>query len=282
MRRGAIGLGLLCGACAYVPPPGDPAPPDRPAPAPSGGPALPTATRWDGGAYCRAPFSGAFGWADPIGHVLGFTEAVEHLAIVQSAVTARGLCVPSPDLGANDEVDVDGDWNFLVRLDPGQERLLAEGNFDPNYGGGLGAEIVATDLPAPARPVPGDRVTLRGDWVVDCWHDFAQAEIHPAFALLVERGDERLVNVVRRSGVFTDLVDGIRDDRVDPAAEVELVLVPPGTPLSGQRAVLESTLERLASGVVREDASSAADGVHLQLTLAEEGHYYGRFLVAWR
>src|SRR5215813_13175051 len=119
----------LLGGCVYAPAPGDPAAPDRPPPAPTGSSALPVASHWDGTQYCRQPFAGPFGWLDPIGHVFGFPEPVSHLVILAHDVPATGMVIPSCNPGANDEVDIDGDWNFLLWPDGGQDRLLSEGNF---------------------------------------------------------------------------------------------------------------------------------------------------------
>jgi len=274
---------LVCAGCVYVGAPGDPAPPDRPPATPKpAGPGLPTATRWDGQDYCRVPFSTGLGWADPIGHLFGLTQPVEHLYILLHDVAASGRVIPSPNLGANDEVDIDGDWNFLVILDPGQELLLGEGNFDHEYAGGIGAEIDHTDLPEPMWPRPGDRVWMRGDWVVDCWKDIAQGEIHPAFAVVVERGDQRWVNYVRRSGVFTDLLDGVRDQRVDPDPEVTFHLVPTGPSGPGQRAALLETLDRQLRGVAFEDVRAEPEALVVHVRLDEGGQYYAHLRVGWR
>jgi hypothetical protein len=279
MRAFACALAVL--GCVAPSRPGDPAPPAVPQQAPRGSLALPGGPRWDGTAYCRKPFSGPFGWLDPIGHIFGITEPVEHLAMVAHDIEASGVVVPSPVQGANDEVDIDGDWNWLIQVDTGMQRLLNAGNFDPDYGGGLGAELVASDMDERVRPRPGDRVWIRGDWVADCWHDIAQAEIHPAFATLVVRADEQQVNFVRKSGVWTDLLDGVVDHRVDPAEDVTFSLVPAGTPGPGQTAVAEE-LERAARQLIEATLTPGAGSVALHVRIREDGAFYARYRVTWR
>jgi hypothetical protein len=275
---------LLCGACVYVAGPGDPAPPDQPgAPARAGAPALPQASRWDGQAYCRQPFSSKLGWLDPVGHLLGFTEPVEHLALLVHDIPASGVVVPSPtNPHANDEVDIDGDWNFQIALVPGQDVLLSQGNFDPDYSGSLGAEIDHEDLPAAMWPRTGDRVAIRGDWVVDCWKDIAQAEIHPAFAVVLDRGADQFINYVRRSGVFTDLIDGVRDQKIDPDKEMVFRLVPPGPASPGQSAAVLATVDRRASGLNLEEITTGTDAVTVRVQIAEAGQYYAHLQIGWR
>jgi hypothetical protein len=71
----------------------------------------------------------------------------------------------------------DGDLHIALRLDPGQEKLLADGN--ERVGGTLIVEIVPWDRGRVLVPKEGARVEVVGPWVDDTAHGWS--EIHPAW-----------------------------------------------------------------------------------------------------
>src|SRR4051795_3484316 len=71
----------------------------------------------------------------------------------------------------------DGDFHIGLRLDPGQEKLLADGN--ERVGGTLIVEIVPWDRGRVLVPREGARVEVVGPWVDDTAHGWN--EIHPAW-----------------------------------------------------------------------------------------------------
>jgi hypothetical protein len=73
--------------------------------------------------------------------------------------------------------EYDGDVHIELRLDRGQERLLAAGN--ARVGGTLVVEIIPWDRARVPVPAVGDHVEVVGPWVDDTAHGWN--EIHPAW-----------------------------------------------------------------------------------------------------
>jgi len=71
----------------------------------------------------------------------------------------------------------DGDVHLDLRLDPGYERLLDDGN--ERVGGNLVVEVIPYDRSRVAIPAEGARVQVVGPWVADTQHGWN--EIHPAW-----------------------------------------------------------------------------------------------------
>ena len=70
----------------------------------------------------------------------------------------------------------DGDVHLDLRLDPGYERLLDDGN--DRVGGNLVVEVIPYDRSRVAIPAEGARIQVVGPWVADTQHGWN--EIHPA------------------------------------------------------------------------------------------------------
>jgi hypothetical protein len=73
--------------------------------------------------------------------------------------------------------EYDGDVHIELRLDRGQEKLLASGN--ARVGGTLVVEIIPWDRGRVPVPAVGERVQVVGPWVDDTAHGWN--EIHPAW-----------------------------------------------------------------------------------------------------
>src|SRR5262249_20878410 len=71
----------------------------------------------------------------------------------------------------------DGDVHVDLRLDPGFEGLLADGN--GRVGGNLVVEVIPYDRARVAIPLAGARIQVVGPWVDDTQHGWN--EIHPAW-----------------------------------------------------------------------------------------------------
>jgi hypothetical protein len=71
----------------------------------------------------------------------------------------------------------DGDIHIGLRLDPGQDNLLSEGN--ARVGGTLVLEIIPWDRSRVVVPEVGQRIQVVGPWVEDTAHGWN--EIHPAW-----------------------------------------------------------------------------------------------------
>ena len=71
----------------------------------------------------------------------------------------------------------DGDVHLDLRLDPGYEDLLSDGN--ARVGGNLVVEIIPQDRSRVAVPAEGARIEVVGPWVADTQHGWN--EIHPAW-----------------------------------------------------------------------------------------------------
>ena len=73
--------------------------------------------------------------------------------------------------------EYDGDVHVDLRVDPGYERLLADGN--SRVGGNLVVEVIPQDRSRVAVPEEGARIQVVGPWVEDSQHGWN--EIHPAW-----------------------------------------------------------------------------------------------------
>jgi hypothetical protein len=73
--------------------------------------------------------------------------------------------------------EYDGDVHIDLRLDPGYEGLLADGN--SRLGGNLVVELIPQDRSRVAVPSEGARIEVVGPWVSDTQHGWN--EIHPAW-----------------------------------------------------------------------------------------------------
>ena len=73
--------------------------------------------------------------------------------------------------------EYDGDVHVDLRVDPGYERLLGDGN--TRVGGNLVVELIPQDRSQVAVPEVGTRVQVVGPWVEDTEHGWN--EIHPAW-----------------------------------------------------------------------------------------------------
>jgi hypothetical protein len=73
--------------------------------------------------------------------------------------------------------EYDGDVHISLRLDPGYESLLSDGN--SRIGGNLVVEVIPQDRSRVAVPEEGARVQVVGPWVEDGEHGWN--EIHPAW-----------------------------------------------------------------------------------------------------
>jgi hypothetical protein len=73
--------------------------------------------------------------------------------------------------------EYDGDVHVDLRVDPGYERLLGDGN--TRVGGNLVVELIPQDRSRVAVPEVGTRVQVIGPWVEDTEHGWN--EIHPAW-----------------------------------------------------------------------------------------------------
>jgi hypothetical protein len=71
----------------------------------------------------------------------------------------------------------DGDVHIDLRLDPGFEGYLSDGN--DGVGGNLIVELIPQDRSRVAVPAEGQRVQVVGPWVEDSQHGWN--EIHPAW-----------------------------------------------------------------------------------------------------
>jgi hypothetical protein len=73
--------------------------------------------------------------------------------------------------------EYDGDVHIDLRVDPGYEGLLGEGN--SRVGGNLVVELIPQDRSRVAVPSEGARIEVVGPWVEDTQHGWN--EIHPAW-----------------------------------------------------------------------------------------------------
>jgi hypothetical protein len=106
--------------------------------------------------------------------------------------------------------EYDGDVHIDLRLDPGQESLLADGN--ERVGGNLVVEVIPQDRSRVALPPEGARVQVVGPWVEDTQHGWN--EIHPAWWISAGRIEPASPSELRRAQLLLQGAEpaGARDD----------------------------------------------------------------------
>ena len=111
------------------------------------------------------------------GDVLGGVYLPSRLKVLDPCVTVEGVVreVEEPAVGEGD-----GDLSFNVELSGDDLRLINDGNRQ-NMHGWLHMEIVPLDQPNVRTPKVGDRVRVRGPWVLDTVH--GHNEVHPVWSL---------------------------------------------------------------------------------------------------
>jgi ABC-type transporter Mla subunit MlaD len=102
--------------------------------------------------------------------------------------------------------EYDGDVHVDLRLDPGYEKLLSDGN--SRIGGDLVVEIVPQDRSRVAVPQEGARIEVVGPWVDDTQHGWN--EIHPAWWVSAGTIQPATVDELRRAQA---LLQGGSDNR---------------------------------------------------------------------
>lgn len=107
--------------------------------------------------------------------------------------TVTGLERSGLDFRPSHPFGFDTTWDF--RVDAAFRDLVHNRPGDSNDGDGIHAEIESGLFPDTLfglTPMPGDRVAMKGAWILDCGHPPYEAEIHPptfaAFARIV--GDD--------------------------------------------------------------------------------------------
>ncbi len=113
------------------------------------------------------------------GDPLGGVYLPSRLKVLDPCVTVEGVVreVEEPAAGEGD-----GDLSFNVELSGDDLRLINDGN-RANMHGWLHMEIVPLDQPNVRTPKAGDRVRVRGPWVLDTVH--GHNEVHPVWSLEV-------------------------------------------------------------------------------------------------
>jgi hypothetical protein len=91
--------------------------------------------------------------------------------------------------------EYDGDVHVDLRVDPGYEKLLSDGN--ARVGGNLVVEVIPQDRSRVAVPVEGARVEVVGPWVEDTQHGWN--EIHPAWWVSAGRVQPATTAELRRA-----------------------------------------------------------------------------------
>jgi hypothetical protein len=84
------------------------------------------------------------------------------------------------------------DTTFDFRVDPQFAGLVHNRAGDSNDGDGIHAELergLYPDALFGITPTPGDRVAMKGAWILDCGHPPYEAEIHPPTFLALARTD---------------------------------------------------------------------------------------------
>ncbi len=89
----------------------------------------------------------------------------------------------------------DGDVHLDLRLDPGYEKLLDDGN--DRVGGYLVVELIPQDRSHVAVPAEGARIQVVGPWVADTQHGWN--EIHPAWWVSAGRIQPASTTELRRT-----------------------------------------------------------------------------------
>ena len=100
--------------------------------------------------------------------------------------------------------EYDGDVHIDLRLDPGQEELLSDGN--ARVGGNLVVEVIPQNRSRVALPPEGTRVQVVGPWVEDTAHGWN--EIHPAWWISAGRIQPASATELRRVQLLLQGVEG--------------------------------------------------------------------------
>ncbi len=113
------------------------------------------------------------------GDPLGGVYLPSRLKVLDPCVTVEGIVreVEEPAAGEGD-----GDLSFNVELSGDDLRLINDGN-RKNMHGWLHMEIVPLDQPNVRAPKVGERVRVKGPWVLDTVH--GHNEVHPVWSLEV-------------------------------------------------------------------------------------------------
>ena len=104
--------------------------------------------------------------------------------------------------------EYDGDVHIDLRLDPGQEQLLSDGN--ERVGDNLVVEVIPQDRSRVALPPEGARVQVVGPWVEDTQHGWN--EIHPAWWISSGRIEPASATELRRVHLLLTGVEGAADE----------------------------------------------------------------------
>ena len=107
--------------------------------------------------------------------------------------------------------EYDGDVHLELRVDRGQERLLADGN--EHVGGTLIVEIIPWDRGRVSVPSEGQRIEVVGPWVDDTAHGWN--EIHPAWWISAGTIEPASTDELRKVDL---LLRGIQPASYDPDA----------------------------------------------------------------
>jgi hypothetical protein len=100
--------------------------------------------------------------------------------------------------------EYDGDVHVDLRLDPGQEKLLSDGN--ERVGGNLVVEVIPQDRSRVAVPPEGAHVEVIGPWVDDAQHGWN--EIHPAWWISAGRIEPASATELRRVQLLLRGIEG--------------------------------------------------------------------------
>jgi hypothetical protein len=76
-------------------------------------------------------------------------------------------------------ISLDPEYRFLLLGDPQPPSERGIGNFGKDHFGTLETELEQWLVPVGYRPDPGDRIFLKGRWIVDCGHNDWAGELHP-------------------------------------------------------------------------------------------------------
>ena len=104
--------------------------------------------------------------------------------------------------------EYDGDVHIDLRLDPGQEQLLSDGN--ERVGGNLVVEVIPQDRSRVGLPPEGARVQVVGPWVEDTQHGWN--EIHPVWWISSGRIEPASATELRRVHLLLTGVEGAADE----------------------------------------------------------------------
>ena len=104
--------------------------------------------------------------------------------------------------------EYDGDVHVDLRVDPGYEKLLADGN--ERIGNNLVVEIIPQDRSRVAVPVEGARIEVVGPWVEDTTHGWN--EIHPAWWVSAGAIERASATELRRVQLLLQGVEGAAEE----------------------------------------------------------------------